>query len=226
MLSSRALTQDLVSVILPVRDAGDNLGLATQQLACLSYPRVELIVVDDGSASPVAPTELEPLADALEATKLVRLDESGGVAAARNAGIKAASGDWVWFVDVDDQWNPSIISCLHTTAVTAHSDIAVCAAEVMSRGLTGGQYMSRLSAPAVLTPTAALELYLAGTLSGHLWNKLFAMDLIRSVGTALFPPQQRAFRTRWGSYDCSADPRLSPFRQTLCITISRSRGQS
>jgi glycosyltransferase involved in cell wall biosynthesis len=60
---------------------------------------VEAIVVDDGCPEPVAPL-LAPLED--ERLKVIRI-EHGGEAAARNAGIEAASGDWFRFVDADDR---------------------------------------------------------------------------------------------------------------------------
>ncbi len=59
----------------------------------------ELIVVDDGSPEPVAPSETADLV-------LVR-QANAGPAAARNTGVAVARGELVAFLDADDQWRPA-----------------------------------------------------------------------------------------------------------------------
>lgn len=59
---------------------------------------LELIVVDDGCERPVA----ELLADVDDRRLRVRRVPHGGVSAARNAGLAAAGGDWIRYVDGDD----------------------------------------------------------------------------------------------------------------------------
>jgi mycofactocin glycosyltransferase len=86
-----------VSIIIPVRDQPDDLAGCLQSLQKLDYPpdRLEIIVVDDSSSTPVS-----------EATssfdiKLVRLEKSQGPAAARNSGASTADGDILAFLDAD-----------------------------------------------------------------------------------------------------------------------------
>jgi glycosyltransferase involved in cell wall biosynthesis len=64
---------------------------------------MEVIVVDDASARPVAPLE-----DAR--VRVVRHDTVRGVSAARNSGIGVATGEWVAFCDDDDVWAPNKLS--------------------------------------------------------------------------------------------------------------------
>ncbi|MEP6811390.1 MAG: glycosyltransferase family 2 protein [Actinomycetota bacterium] len=64
---------------------------------------VELIVVDDGSRDGTA-ERLAALSD--PRVRVIRHDEPRGVAVARNAGIAAARGEWVSFLDDDDLWSP------------------------------------------------------------------------------------------------------------------------
>lgn len=64
--------------------------------------RLEVIVVDDGSAEP-APANVSR---GDERVRVVRHEQSRGVPAARNAGIAAARGEWTAFLDDDDLWAP------------------------------------------------------------------------------------------------------------------------
>lgn len=64
---------------------------------------LEVIVVDEGSTDDT-PRSLQNLVD--PRVDVVRNEEPTGVAAARNAGLERASGDWVAFLDDDDLWAP------------------------------------------------------------------------------------------------------------------------
>jgi glycosyltransferase involved in cell wall biosynthesis len=68
---------------------------------------IEVIVVDDHSSVPFA---LPPDLDSPVPIKIIRLDGNCGAAAARNAGIAAASGEWIAFLDSDDTWMPDKLS--------------------------------------------------------------------------------------------------------------------
>jgi glycosyltransferase involved in cell wall biosynthesis len=66
-------------------------------------PELEVIVVDDGSRNPDA-VRRGALID--PRVRVIRLDASGGVAAARNRAIETATGDWIALLDDDDLWAP------------------------------------------------------------------------------------------------------------------------
>src|SRR5690606_16089725 len=92
-----------ISVVIPThnRPAGTLEALGSV-LAQTALPQ-EVVVVDDGSAPPlILPGEMagNPL------VRRVRLESNRGAAAARNAGIAAAKGDWIAFLDSDDLWMP------------------------------------------------------------------------------------------------------------------------
>lgn len=93
-----------VTVVVPTRDRWP-LVASTALKAALGQEEIELevVVVDDGSAEK-APAHLSGLDD--QRVRLVRHARPKGVAAARNAGIREAQGDWVAFLDDDDVWAP------------------------------------------------------------------------------------------------------------------------
>jgi GT2 family glycosyltransferase len=92
-----------VSVVIPTRN---RLPWLMRTLACARRQRglaVEVVVVDDGSTDGTA-RAVEQLAD--PCIRLVRNPSSLGLAGARNAGIHAAIGEWIAFLDDDDLWSP------------------------------------------------------------------------------------------------------------------------
>jgi glycosyltransferase involved in cell wall biosynthesis len=84
----------------------DREALATEAIESAlsqSLRDIEVIVVDDGSAPPF---RLQQRDDRL---RLIRLDQPSGVCAARNIGLKAALGEWITFLDDDDELLPSML---------------------------------------------------------------------------------------------------------------------
>jgi glycosyltransferase involved in cell wall biosynthesis len=92
----------LVSVILPVFQGEDTIADAVASVLNQTYPRFELLVVDDGSTDGT-PERLQAITD-----PRVRAFSrpNGGVAAARNFAFEQARGDYIAFIDADDRWRP------------------------------------------------------------------------------------------------------------------------
>ena len=93
-----------LSVVVPVRDGGDDLGRCLRGLRDSTYTDYELIVVDDGSADGSA-----ALAEAAGA-RVVRHASPLGPAAARNAGAEAAAAPIVFFLDADVVVHPDALA--------------------------------------------------------------------------------------------------------------------
>jgi glycosyltransferase involved in cell wall biosynthesis len=113
-----------VSVVVRTKDRPEMLAQALQSLAEGSYRRVEIVLVNDGGASPVVP------ADYPFPVVRVDLEHNRGRAGAANAGIEAASGDWVGFLDDDDLAQPEHLATLAGLSTAAgarvvYSDAAV-----------------------------------------------------------------------------------------------------
>jgi glycosyltransferase involved in cell wall biosynthesis len=90
-----------ISVVVPARNAAGTVKRALQSVLAQTRPADEIIVVDDASGDATAVIALT-----FPSVKIVRLPERRGAAAARNAGIDAASGTWICFLDADDAWQP------------------------------------------------------------------------------------------------------------------------
>ncbi|HEV2123046.1 MAG TPA: glycosyltransferase [Chloroflexota bacterium] len=95
------MRKPLVSVIMPAYNAEQWIEAAIVSVKAQSHRDVQLIVVDDGSTDATASIVRSV---APEASLLSQSNQ--GVSAARNAGIAAAKGDYIAFLDADDSWLP------------------------------------------------------------------------------------------------------------------------
>jgi peptidoglycan/xylan/chitin deacetylase (PgdA/CDA1 family)/GT2 family glycosyltransferase len=92
-----------VTVVIPTRDRRSRLA-ATLAGVCRQHDvEMELIVVDDASTDGTA-DYVAALGD--PCIRVIRRERPGGPAKARNAGIAAARGRWIAFLDDDDLWAP------------------------------------------------------------------------------------------------------------------------
>jgi glycosyltransferase involved in cell wall biosynthesis len=91
-----------VSVIIPTFNRAGCIARAIDSVLAQTYRDREIIVVDDGSTD----NTMQVLENYAERIRCIRQDNAG-VSAARNAGLRAAQGEWVAFLDSDDTWLPS-----------------------------------------------------------------------------------------------------------------------
>ncbi|HET6438509.1 MAG TPA: glycosyltransferase family A protein [Anaeromyxobacter sp.] len=98
-----------VSVVIPCYRQAQFLGSAVQSLVSQTFTSWEAIVVDDGSPDETVATARELAAR--HPSRVVRLvrQRNGGLAAARNAGIKAARGSLILPLDADDAIHPTFL---------------------------------------------------------------------------------------------------------------------
>ena len=95
------MVNPLVSVILPTYNRGSYLARSAGSILRQSHSDLELIIVDDGSTD-----DTQEIVGRFRDPRIryVRRDRNGGVAAARNTGVRAASGSYLAFQDSDDEW--------------------------------------------------------------------------------------------------------------------------
>ena len=96
-----------VSVIIPVYNRAHTLGRAVQSVLKQTFRDFEIIVVDDGSRDATMPT-VEGFHDSR--VRFLRHEQNRGAAAARNTGIRVARGEYLAFLDSDDEWLPEKLS--------------------------------------------------------------------------------------------------------------------
>lgn len=113
--------QPFFSVILPVYNVQAYLERCVRSVLQQDFNDYEVILVDDGSTDGSA-----ELCDCLaEKNKSIRVihQKNGGLAAARNTGMEAAQGQYIWFVDSDDWVEANALWRLHETAAEQKPDM-------------------------------------------------------------------------------------------------------
>ncbi|HZP44901.1 MAG TPA: glycosyltransferase family A protein [Candidatus Binataceae bacterium] len=115
-----------VSVVIPVYNGRATVAAAIASVLAQSFRDFELIAVDDGSTDDSA-RELERYADHI---RVIR-QANGGIAKARNAGLRVAQGEYVGLLDCDDAWEPAMLEetvralDADPHAVLAYTNVAV-----------------------------------------------------------------------------------------------------
>ena len=110
----------MISVIVPTYNRAQQLPRALDSILCQSCSPKEIIVVDDGSTD-----ETSALMTS-EYPEIVFIQQQNtGVSSARNVGIKRASGDWIAFLDSDDEWLPEKLE-IQMKALYENPEIKIC----------------------------------------------------------------------------------------------------
>lgn len=118
-------TMPLVSVIIPTYNHGHFLGRALQSVLDQTYTNWEAIVIDNCSED-----NTDEVVQGFEDPRitLLKIHNSGVIAASRNKGIYAAKGEWVAFLDSDDVWYPKKLELCLQKAESGYG--LVCHGEV------------------------------------------------------------------------------------------------
>lgn len=114
----------LISIIVPVYKVENYLQKCIDSILAQTFTDFELILVEDGS-----PDNCPALCDAAaEKDARVRVihQKNGGLSAARNAGLDAAMGAWIGFVDSDDYIAPEMYEKLYRAVQEAGAELAIC----------------------------------------------------------------------------------------------------
>jgi len=101
------MTAPLVTALIPAYNAEGTILRALESVWAQDYAPMEIVVIDDGSSDGTRRI-LEGLAD--RGVRLIALDQNRGECGAMNAGLDAAKGEYIAFLDADDEWRPGKIS--------------------------------------------------------------------------------------------------------------------
>jgi glycosyltransferase involved in cell wall biosynthesis len=113
----------LVSAIIPTRNRSDMLIRAVKSVANQTYPNLEIIIVSDGSEYDVEATIRKECNS--KSCRVIKNTRTPGAAGARNSGFYESRGEFIGFLDDDDEWMPDKISRQVETFQKSHSSVGI-----------------------------------------------------------------------------------------------------
>ncbi|MFI0422350.1 glycosyltransferase family 2 protein [Spongiactinospora sp. 9N601] len=113
-----------VSVVMPVRDPGQDADAGIRSVLEQTFPPdgYEVILVDAGSAPGVA-SRLDAMAVGRPHVQVLHLPRAGWPMRARNAGLAAAQGEYVYLIDQGDRMPPGVVRLMYERAMAAEADV-------------------------------------------------------------------------------------------------------
>lgn len=169
---------DLISVIVPVYNVEAYLDKCISSIVNQTYRNLEIILVDDGS-----PDNCPAMCDAWKEkdSRIVVLHkENGGLSDARNAGMGAAHGEFISFIDGDDWIEPRFFEILQHELEAQNADVAA----VQYRLCWEGDACERQNAyehVTVYDRQTAMRLLIQNQIKQVVWNKLYRSAQIRDI---------------------------------------------
>jgi glycosyltransferase involved in cell wall biosynthesis len=101
-----------ISVIIPTYNQAEYLSVALKSVLQQTYDNLEVIIIDNHSSD-----NTDEVISKFRDSRIssIKMHNNGVIAASRNAGIIAAKGLWVAFLDSDDSWMPEKLEiCVHS----------------------------------------------------------------------------------------------------------------
>jgi glycosyltransferase involved in cell wall biosynthesis len=148
--------QPLISVVIPAYNRADKIAFSIKSVQNQTYHNWEIVISDDGSTDNTGAV-VEDLMAADNRIRLIRHESNAGAQAARNAGIRAAKGEWIAFLDSDDQLLPDSLAL--RLAVAHRDNVSVVHSEA---------YIQR--------PNEPLDRYYIPNWSGNIYRRVLSKE--------------------------------------------------
>lgn len=170
------MAQPEISVVIPVYNAAAWLPRCVSSILAQTFEGFELLLVDDGS-----PDESGMICDkfaACDSRVRVLHKQNGGASSARNAGIAAAAGRYLCFVDADDEISPCLLQTALAAANAFPNDFILYSYTTARKELCAA---STGEPPTAYAPAQIGRLYMNARL-GAVWAMLFETEVLRRSG--------------------------------------------
>lgn len=198
------MKEPLISVIVPVYKVEKYLNRCVKSIINQTYGNLEIILVDDGSPD-CCPAMCDAWKEKDNRIKVIH-KTNGGLSDARNAGMKAANGELMGFVDSDDWIAPDMYQCLYATMKADNSDVVACGVELVWEDGTLSRMLTKTGRCVLNREEAMAALIEESWLKQPVWYKLYKADIIRNI---LFPVAKYHEDAFWSYQAIGAAERVS-----------------
>ena len=170
---------ELVSVIIPVYNVGEILKESVNSLLLGEYQKIEILIVDDGSDEQTA-RMCDDISTKDERIKVIH-QQNMGVSGARNTGIDCAKGDYVVFVDADDQAEKQLISTLLDDCKKNDADISISGYREWYEVDNYEEVNCSKEIFVKKEKEVLREFFLSNKIGWNVWAKLYKKDVIGNI---------------------------------------------
>lgn len=169
--------KDIISVIIPVYNVEAYLPQCLDSVLAQDYSSLQVIVIDDGSTDGSGAICDEYAAR--DSRVVVVHQKNGGAAAAKNAGLRIASGKYLSFVDSDDFLEPGAYSYMIGRLNESNADVIRCS----FNELYPDREVYHIPDPqnCQMSGKQFLLQYIRGWSCGILWDKLYKRDIFSGI---------------------------------------------
>ena len=207
------------SVVIPLYNKEKYIESTIRSVLDQSHQEFEVLVVDDGSTDGSLALAERFASDRVH---IIR-QENQGVSVARNTGIEHASGEFICFLDADDQWRPEYLATIDVLTVQyPESDIFVTAYAV---NMGGGKvhYSTRLE-----PETGCLTSYWLTLARGYdfVWTSATVIRRETLIRAGLFKPGEKIGQDldMWARV-ARINPRVA-YSNYICVDYNRAAEQN
>lgn len=166
----------LISVVIPAYNAEKYIHNAINSVLNQSYPNIEIIVVNDGSQDHTESTVTQ-----YTNSKIRIISQSnGGMSNARNTGVRAATGEFIAFLDADDYWMPEKIQ-KQFRLLQQNPDLGFCSTQTRVE-TPEGEFVNEWLCPSIQVSTLHTIFERNAAIAGSASSVLARMDLQNKVG--------------------------------------------
>lgn len=169
--------KDVISVIVPVYNVADYLSQAVESILNQDYEKLEVILIDDGSKDDSGAV-CDRYADRDPRVKVIH-QQNGGAAAAKNAGLRIATGEFLSFVDSDDYLEPNVYGYMVELLKQENADVVQCAFRNVYRNRAEDMVLH--PGRNQVDTRAYLKRFPSDWSCSLLWNKLYRRELFAGI---------------------------------------------
>ncbi len=174
-----------VSIIIPFHNVEDYILECLNSVISQTLKDIEIICVDDGSEDKSRQI-VEKVKNNDERIILLTTKKTMGQSHARNLGLKAATGEYIGFVDSDDVIEKDMFEKMYNLAVSVDSDITMCLANLLddkTKEVSTNDYYSLKSFEKYSSSCFDAEIAKNEILNypAVIWNKIYKSEFLKSI---------------------------------------------
>ncbi len=171
-----------VTISFPVYNVKDTVEAALKSMLNQDYDNIEFLIVDDKGSDNSMKIVSEIVKDhpRREHVRFIEHSQNSGLGSVRNTSIENATGDYIYFMDSDDELTPDCISLLVEEMLNSDAEIVVGSAQIFNNGIPTNIIGFDKKYGFDITHKLSIDVFENGfKYPVYMWNKLFRLNFLR-----------------------------------------------